>query len=43
MDPAGNDHGLATAIREQDLGVAYHVRDWQDTWEKLVDLIGEKS
>jgi len=43
MDPAGNDYGLATAIREQDLGVAYHVRDWQDTWEKLVDLIGEKS
>lgn len=39
MDPAGNDHGLATAIEARALGKNYHVRDWQDTWERLVDLL----
>lgn len=41
MDPAGNDYSLAAAIREQNLGITYHVRDWQDTWDKLIHLIGE--
>lgn len=40
MDSAGNDHGLAMAIIDRGLGHCYHVRDWQDTWERLSDLLG---
>lgn len=39
MDPAGNDHGLAMAIVERGLGHCYHVRDWQDTWDRLSVLL----
>lgn len=39
MDTAGNDYGLAMAILDGDLGRCYHVRDWQDTWDRLACLL----
>lgn len=35
MDPAGNDYGLAEAIKANGLGRSYSVRYWQETWDIL--------
>jgi phosphomannomutase len=35
MDKFGNDYPLKKVIIENDLGFAYQVTGWQDTWEKL--------
>jgi len=32
MDPDGNDYPLGSIIK---YGMAYHVKDWMDTWERL--------
>ena len=35
MDKLGNDYPLKQVILDNDLGFAYPVTGWQDTWEKL--------
>ena len=35
MDQLGNDYPLKKVIIDADLGFAFQVNDWKDTWEKL--------
>ena len=35
MDPGGNDHVLATTIREKKIGATYYVFDYKHTWDLL--------
>ena len=35
MDPGGNDHLLATTIREKKIGATYYVFDYKHTWDLL--------
>lgn len=35
MEPGGNDHSLAEAIKARGLGKCYQVRDWRETWDIL--------
>ncbi len=38
MDKAGNDYPLAKSIWDNNLGVCYHVKNWQETWSILRGL-----
>jgi phosphomannomutase len=38
QDPNGNDYRLAQAILTNNIGMCYHVKDWQHTWQLLKDL-----
>lgn len=36
-DPGGNDYDIAEAVKERN-GVVYHVKDWEETWDRLKSL-----
>jgi hydroxymethylpyrimidine pyrophosphatase-like HAD family hydrolase len=38
QDPEGNDFGLAQAILTNNMGMCYHVKNWQHTWQLLKEL-----
>ena len=38
MHPEGNDYPLKREIIDKDLGVCYHIRNWEDTWNILKEM-----
>lgn len=38
MDKAGNDYPLKKLLVDKDLGLCYHIKDWEETWEILKTL-----
>ena len=36
--PGGNDHEIAVAVHERELGHVYEVNDWEHTWKILKEL-----
>lgn len=43
MDKDGNDYPLKKLLVDNDLGICYHVKSWEDTWEKLKILWQPKN
>ena len=38
MDKAGNDYPLKKLLVDKDLGLCYHIKDWEETWKILKTL-----